>query len=100
MLLKRFSLLTAMILSTAVYSQSPNGPQLSAADKIAINTLEKAKQDAMNAYNEAQKAEAQIRDEWNKAHPGYNLNPQTFTVEPVAPTRNENMPAPKGAPRQ
>lgn len=56
-------------------------PPLSTADRVAIQTFEKAKQDAQKTFNDAQQAENAVLKEWQSAHPGYHVNPQTFAVE-------------------
>lgn len=56
-------------------------PQLDTADKVAISSLEQVKQDAQKKYIEAAQQEASILREWEAAHPGYKLNPQTFAIE-------------------
>ena len=66
--------------SLAQAAPTPN-PSLSTADRVAIQTLEKAKQDAQKGYTDAQQSEVEIFREWQAAHPGYHINPQTFAVE-------------------
>jgi hypothetical protein len=77
-----------------------NAPQLSTSDKIAIQSLEKQKQDAAAAWQNAQQQELSILREWTQAHPGFHLHfnsqnaqdPQNFAVEADTP-----VPAPKPA---
>jgi hypothetical protein len=66
--------------SLAQAAPTPN-PSLSTADRVAINTLEKAKQDAGKEYTDAQQSEDSIFHEFAAAHPGYHINPKTFAVE-------------------
>ena len=65
--------------SMAVFAQA-NLPQLSTADKVAIQALEKSKTDAASSYQDAQQKEASVLSEWAKGHPGFHLDPQTFMV--------------------
>lgn len=64
-----------------VASMMGQAPQLGIADEVAISSLEQVKQDAQKKYVEASQQEASILREWEAAHPGYTLNPQTFAVE-------------------
>lgn len=58
-------------------------PALSTADRVAIQTLEKAKQDAQKQFQDAQQQELTILREFGQEHPGFTLNQQTFAVEEV-----------------
>lgn len=51
-------------------------PQLSTAERTALQTLESQKQ-------QAQQAEFRIDQEFRIAHPGYYINLQTFEVSKV-----------------
>jgi hypothetical protein len=57
-------------------------PALSTADRVAIQTLEKAKQEAQKQFNDAQQQELMIVREFGATHPGFVVNQQTFAVEP------------------
>jgi hypothetical protein len=59
----------------------PPAPVLSTADRVAIQTFEKSKQDAQKMFNDAQQGEISVLREWQVAHPGWTVNPQTFAVE-------------------
>ena len=73
---------TIMVLFAAWYAlpQTP-APTLSTADRVAINTFEKAKQDAQKEFDGAQQGELTVLREWGNAHPGWHVNQQTFAVE-------------------
>jgi hypothetical protein len=66
-------------------SEAPPPPTLSTADKVAIQTFEKAKGDAQKQYQDAQQGELAVEREWGAAHPGWHLDAQTFAVEADAP---------------
>ena len=71
--------LAFLMLGGLVFGQTPQ-PQLSTADKVAIQSLEKVKQDAQQTFNSAQQSEITVLREWETAHPGWNINPQTFAI--------------------
>jgi hypothetical protein len=71
---------------------SSPAPTLSAAEKTALQALEKQKQDAQSQFSQAQQAEAVIEREFITAHSGFHINPQTFVVE------ENSTPATAGAP--
>lgn len=89
----KFAIL-ALLFCAPAFAQAVATPQLSTADKIAIGAQEQRKQEAQKAYNDAQQTEASIVHEWEAAHPGFMLNPQTFSVEPV-PAKKESPVTPK-----
>lgn len=60
-----------------------SGPQLSTADKVAIQSLEQQKAAASKQYQEAQAQELSILREFGAAHPGYTVNQSTFAVEKI-----------------
>lgn len=60
-------------------------PQLSIAERLAIQSCEKDKAEAQKLWQQAIEQERQIMSEFNIAHPGYHLNPQTFAVEADSP---------------
>jgi hypothetical protein len=64
-------------------------PQLSTAERVALATCEKQKQDALKQWQDAVREEQNILAEFSTAHPGYHLNEATFAVEP-----NQQKPAP------
>lgn len=76
----RFIVASTILISTFAVAQSVS-PTLSTSDKVAITSLEQTKQAAQKQYSDAQQQEASIVQEWNKAHPGYHVNPQTYVVE-------------------
>ncbi len=74
---------TALIalLAASTFVASAQQPALSTSDKVAVTSLEQAKQKAQQDYAAAQQTEDAILQEWAKAHPGYHINPQSFAVE-------------------
>ena len=60
---------------------SSPAPTLSTAEKTALQALEKQKQDAQQAFSQAQQAEGVIEREFTQAHPGHHINTLTFAVE-------------------
>jgi hypothetical protein len=62
------------VLSGIPLAQQTPTPQLSTADKIALQSLEKAKQDASKQWNDANQQELTILREWGMAHPGFRVH--------------------------
>lgn len=60
---------------------APAMPILSTSDKIALQALEKQKQEAQQQFQQSLQSESVIEREFTTAHPGYHVNPQTFIVE-------------------
>lgn len=66
-------------------------PQLSTADKIAIQSLEKQKSDAATQWNAANNNELEVLSEWDTAHPGFHVyynptnsnDPQQLTIQTI-----------------
>jgi hypothetical protein len=81
-LCKRITItIAAILVASAIWGQAPKPtPTLSTADKVAIQTFEKAKQDAQKQFNDAQQGELSVLREWESAHPGFLINPKTFVV--------------------
>lgn len=74
------------ILFLALLGQAPTPePQLSQAERIAIQALEKQKQAAQQSFGEAQQQEVSIEQEFSRNHPGWHINPMTLAVEKEAP---------------
>ncbi len=87
----------------AIAQQKPSAtpaatpPQMSTAEKIAVQSLEKQKQDAATAWQTAQQQELSIMRDWSQAHPGFHLHfnpqnaqdPQNFTAEADVPSPEE-----------
>ena len=69
----------------ASQQMSASPPQLSTADKIAIQACEKSKQDAQKQWQDAQQQELSVLREWGSAHPGFHINQQSFAVEADPP---------------
>lgn len=63
----------------------PPAPHLSTAEKIALDSCEKQKQDAKTEYQQATQQEQTIMVEFSAEHPGYHLSGSNFAVEPDAP---------------
>lgn len=89
----------ALLSCAPMFAQVAKTPQLSTSDKIAIQAQEVRKQEAQKSYNDAQQNEAVIVQEWNAAHPGFIVNPQNFSVEPI-PKKKEVVVAPKPNPEK
>jgi hypothetical protein len=78
-------------------------PQLGTADRVAIQSLEKQKQEAATAWQNAQQQELSVLREWAIAHPGFHVhfnpaNPQdtqNFAVE-----ADTSVPAPPAKPAE
>jgi hypothetical protein len=86
----------ALIGASAIAFGQAQPPQLSTADKVAIQTLEKTKQDARKQFEGAQQSELTVLSEWGASHPGYHVNQQTFAVEQdPKPTKPEAPKEPK-----
>jgi cysteinyl-tRNA synthetase len=70
-----------------IYGQI-NGPepQLSAAEKTAIQALENQKKQAQEQFLAAQNQESVIEREFSTSHPGWHINAQSLVVEKNAPT--------------
>lgn len=75
--------------AVSAFAQAPPSPepQLSTAEKTAIQSLEKQKQDAQTSYQQALQTEMTIAREFGMTHVGYHLDAQNFSVQkdPVAP---------------
>ncbi len=69
----------ALILSAPAEVAKP--PQLSTADKVAIQAQEQAKVKANQEFQQADQIEHQIEAEFAQSHSGWHINPQTFTVD-------------------
>jgi hypothetical protein len=95
--MKRIAFLTAGFLTLAVLligqTAKTAPPTLSTADRVAISSLEKTKQDAAKTWQDAQQQELAIEREWVTAHPGWTIDPQTFAV--VAEPKPAEAPAKK-----
>jgi hypothetical protein len=72
----------ALILTLALpaLAQAPITPNLSTAEKTALQTLEKAKADAQGQFNAALQQEQVIEQEFMQSHPGWHLDGNTFAV--------------------
>jgi Skp family chaperone for outer membrane proteins len=73
--------------------RSNPAPQLSTADRIALQSCEKIKQDAQKQWQDALQQEQAILTEFNTSHPGYRVNPQNFVVEPEQTKPEQPKPA-------
>lgn len=94
-------ILNLFIWTSPLWTQSPTppsppnagAPQLSTSQRIAIQSLEKQKQDGLQMYQQAQQQEASVIQEFTAEHPGWHFNIMTGAVEkdqappaPPAPT--------------
>lgn len=79
----KYWLMLFMLALPPAVAQQPQKflPQLSTSDRIALQSLEKTKQDAQKQWQEAFQQEQTIISEFSASHPGYRLNSQTFAVE-------------------
>lgn len=79
------------VVAIVAWSQTVEGPvpQLSTADKVAIQSLEQQKAAASKQYQDAQTQELSILREFGAAHPGYTVNQSTFAVEQNPPAKAE-----------
>lgn len=101
--MKKKLVILALALAMPAFAQqaskpaSAAPPQLSTADKIAIQACEKSKQDAQKQWQDAQQQELSILREWNTAHPGFHVNQQSFAVEadPPQPVVKQALPTKK-----
>lgn len=75
-------LIIALLLFQAVpsTSPSPDQPILSTAEVVAINSIEKDKQNLINQMQQDNLAENKIIQEFSKENPGWHLT-STFQVE-------------------
>lgn len=71
----------------AAFGQSKPTPEIGTAPRTALGFLEKQKQDAIKSFNDAQVAEQNIMHEWEMDHPGWFIDPQTFTVRQAVPSK-------------
>jgi hypothetical protein len=69
-----------MLAAWVAYSQTAAAPTLSTADKVAIQTFEKSKQDAQKEFDSAQQGELTVLREWGNAHPGWHVDQRNFAV--------------------
>jgi hypothetical protein len=75
-------------------------PQLTTAEKVAVQSLEKQKQEAATTWQNAQQQELSIMREWSQAHPGFRLHynpanaqdPDNFTPEADTPAPSPKPP--------
>ena len=76
-------------------------PQLSLAEKVAIQSQEKAKQNANLEFQQAEQTEQQIEADFRAAHPGWHINPQqNFSIERDQPTPPPVAPRPNATKRK
>lgn len=76
-------LLAFAFAATAFGKDKPPTAQikLSISETVALQALEKQKQEATQQYQQAIQAELAIEQEFAEAHPGWHLNQQTFAPE-------------------
>ena len=85
--------MTTILLAVAlpIFAQQPPAPpthplpQLGTAEKVALQSCEKSKQEAQRQWQEANQQELSILLEWSAAHPGFHINQQSFAVEADPP---------------
>jgi hypothetical protein len=86
MKLCRFAIMWAMFLAALVAFAQAVTPELSTADRVALQSFEQRKAEAQKAYQDAMQGEAAVEKEFAATHHGFHINPQTFAVEPDAKT--------------
>ncbi len=62
--------------------KAPQVPTLSLAEGVALNSLDKTKQEAAKQWQEANAEELAILREWQTAHPGWHIDATTFKITP------------------
>lgn len=67
---------------TFAMSQAPS-PQLSVAERVALQAIEKEKSDAQQMIERDMQAETNIEGDFATRNPGYRINPRTFLVEKI-----------------
>ncbi len=74
-------------------------PQLSTADKVALQAQEQAKVKANQDFQQATQIEQQIENEFAQSHPGWHINPQAnFSIEANPPVQTPATPVTNGKP--
>jgi hypothetical protein len=91
---KIFMLLVFLgIMLLAAFAQQPPAPvpapnpvpQLSTADRIALQNCQQMKQSAQKQWQDAGQQEQAVLSEFAAGHPGFHINPTTFIVEADQP---------------
>jgi hypothetical protein len=95
--MKRWLAIFVLVSMPAFAQQKPNPPvpQLNTAERVALQSSEKAKQDLQKQWIEIMQQEKAILDEFNAAHPGYHVNQQTLAVEADSSKVTPVLPAKK-----
>lgn len=87
-----------------VNPQANPAPQLSTADKVALQSIQKTQQDAAKEWQDAEQQKLLVLREWGASHPGFHIHynsqlpsdPQNYSVEaegkPNPPTATEKTP--------
>jgi hypothetical protein len=82
-------------------------PQLSTADKVAIQAIQKVQVDAAKEWQDAEQQKLTVLREWQMSHPGFHVHynpqspndPQNYAVEadagPASPSRFSPKPPEK-----
>lgn len=79
------SLMFWMATAVLARAQGNAAPHLGTADRIALQSCEKAKADAQKQWQDAQQQELAVLREWQEAHPGFRIDAQTFAITADAP---------------
>jgi hypothetical protein len=102
--MKRIVFGTALLFAVASAIAQQPIPQLSTAEKVALQSLQKTQADAAKDWNDAEQQKLSILREWQVAHSGFHIkynsanpnDPQNLTVEadpkPVAPVKSAETP--------
>ncbi len=90
------------IMLLSAFAQQPPAPkplpQLSTAERIALQSCQQSKQTAQKQWQDASQQEQTVLSEFATEHPGFHVNATTFIVEadqpkPPAPTAHPALPA-------
>ena len=108
--LLRISALTLLFTAIGLFGEPPQtpAPQLSTADKVALQSIQKTQTDAAKAWQDAEQEKLTVLREWQMDHPGFHVHynpqfpndPQNYSVEadgappmpPVKPTAPAKVP--------
>lgn len=86
----RFTILAIALAALTASAQIAPTPQLSTAEKVALQNLEKQKSEAQQTFMQAQQTEQQIEQDFAREHPGFHLSPVNFAViKDAAPAKKK-----------
>jgi len=100
--MKRWFAVILLASMPAFAQQAPkapqNSPQLSSAERIALQDSERAKQELQKQWQDIIDQERAVLQEFAVAHPGFHINPQTLLVEADPAKPETKAAAPVAAP--